>query len=254
MRVADATREGAAMTMPRRSAGIPAIMPRNTVGTPIAPTFTEQDVFDYLNDHPPLRGRRYVWAAPATVEAIEFLDAAHVVGRLDLPPEMLLVPLVCLVTIRGACVFHGMRGMAPSHIAALWLIFDAESGNLLHQPPAQLLSNFGEAIGSPAPCVAQDAELLVAEIAVTLYPAALRGACLCRRQHAGKFIRRAVAMDVCLAWCASASQGNRLVELARQRLHRDRVGLVRAGHPVGGQGAPVFARGCGEIEGCRNRA
>lgn len=121
------------MTIPRRSAGVPAIMPRGVTSDPACPSFTEQDVVAYLHHHPPMRGRRYVWAVPATIEAVEFLEAAYVTERLGLPPEMLRVPLVCFVTMRGSCFFHGMRGMAPKQFTTFWFVFDAESGYLLHQ-------------------------------------------------------------------------------------------------------------------------
>jgi hypothetical protein len=113
--------------------GIPALSPRIASFSSGVPIFTEQDVADYLNTNPPRWGRRYHWIEPATVATIEFLDAQQVSERLQLPPQTFAAALLCLVTLRGEFTFVGMRGMAPLTMTRCWLVFDAHSGNLLHQ-------------------------------------------------------------------------------------------------------------------------
>jgi len=113
--------------------GVPAICPRDVVPGAGAPTYTADDVRQYLAAHPPFTtadGRS------PTIDTILFTQAqqARVLLRgasVDRPDAA----LVCVVVVHGSLSMRGVSrpagvgplGPAPTGV----LVFDAHTGNIL---------------------------------------------------------------------------------------------------------------------------
>lgn len=110
--------------------GQPAIQPKAQVSNLSTAAFTSQDVIEWAKSNPPV-GKRISSNTPFTVEKVEFLtsqDIANRLSRSDLgfPSNKLL----CYVTIRGTFTISSPFSKAKT-INTMYLVFDAQSGNLL---------------------------------------------------------------------------------------------------------------------------
>jgi hypothetical protein len=109
--------------------GLPAITPRNTAVGASTPTFTTDDVVQYVHAHPmpdaSLSGPKPV------ITRIAFLTSREVSTRLK--GESTGVPddtLLCYVELSGTFTFSGSSGVTVTYHTGVE-VFDAHTGNLL---------------------------------------------------------------------------------------------------------------------------
>jgi hypothetical protein len=109
--------------------GIPSIHPRNTC----TPSFTEQDVRDYLAQGIPL-GKIEVIGQP-TVAQVEFLtirDLGQATGDSEWEANYPANMVVCYVALHGAFrVFGPVTSHPPNTVSNASIVFDAHTGNEL---------------------------------------------------------------------------------------------------------------------------
>jgi hypothetical protein len=115
--------------------GRPAIEPSLPV-VPGQPAFTEQDVRDYIAEHPPR-----LWdptSPPPTIKRIEFLPVQEVEVRLNHFISLSTDTMLCLVTLQGtflppfgAALREVPDGWTPSPDAVLYRFFNAQTGTYI---------------------------------------------------------------------------------------------------------------------------
>jgi hypothetical protein len=114
-----------------RALGSPAIRPRTAPESPTTPTFTVQDVEEYVRVRGLSASLRIRWEGPITVEKVEFLPGREVAARLNdyinQPDDVLL----CLAMLRGR--FGVASPFAPLAFdsSSAYVVFDAHTGNTL---------------------------------------------------------------------------------------------------------------------------
>lgn len=115
--------------------GVPAITPRNPAAPPGTATYTEQDVRDYVQAHPPVGGRISIYTAPGYTVSRLVLVRADVFALdygvpLQAPPDTLVyaVEVSGQFTIAGG-PYPGVRGFFPLCV----VVFDARTGDILTQ-------------------------------------------------------------------------------------------------------------------------
>ncbi len=111
---------------PQSSLGLPAITPRNDC----TPSFTEQDVRDYVSQGVSL-GKIAVIGQP-TVTRVTFMTASDASRMLH--GEYIGLPddaIVCYVELSGTFRVDAPFGAHPADSHTAELIFDAHSGNLI---------------------------------------------------------------------------------------------------------------------------
>ena len=111
--------------------GLPAITPRNDC----TPSFTEQDVRDYLQRHKVLITAPH--APPTTVTLVQFMTSAEVSQRLHGEDTGLADDaIVCYVELSGEFMPESLPvGVTPHPSSVGFLILDAHSGNILVSSP-----------------------------------------------------------------------------------------------------------------------
>ncbi len=119
----------AAQHTPQPSEGHPGITPRPNHPAGQA-AFTEQDVRDYLQQHPPSLALSS--ASAPTITKIEFLNVSQAESQLqtslDGHPSN---EVVCVVTLKGDFAVPVPPGVAPESGHAGVIVFDGNTGNLL---------------------------------------------------------------------------------------------------------------------------
>lgn len=118
------------------SPGQPALRPSNANAAPGLPALTEQDVRAQVLDLPDWRGT-FPARGPVAVAKIEFITGQQVNARLNRPRSQPDDRPICFVTLTGdfnrTAHAPGLPGPTPTPVAssAIYLIFDATTGNLL---------------------------------------------------------------------------------------------------------------------------
>lgn len=116
------------------SPGQPALRPSNANAAPGLPALTAEDVRAQVLDLPDWRGT-FPARGPVTVAKIEFITGQQVNDRLNRPRSQTADRLICFVTLTGdfnrTAHAPGLPGPTPVASSAIYLIFDATTGNLL---------------------------------------------------------------------------------------------------------------------------
>lgn len=120
----------------RELSGVPAIQPKMSATNVNTPTFSKQEVLDYISSHPKVIKAKT--DGPMMVAAVEFLSPREVDQRINRSTGIQQDRLLCLVTFQGTFI-----AIAPTETTGIntssyyYLIFDAHSGNMLGTGPGE---------------------------------------------------------------------------------------------------------------------
>jgi len=115
--------------------GAPAIQPKIKVTNSSTPTFTAQDVKDYIAANPDRPNKKA--EVPPTIDKVEFVTYQEYKTRPGIMAQVNISNdrLLCLVAMSGRFTIYGppVGGAAPRKITDTKenLVFDAQTGNIL---------------------------------------------------------------------------------------------------------------------------